>query len=149
MAINYPSTLPDFKMGKQRSQAQKFGTSTPFSGPLYIEKISDDTPVSWDVVIECKNQIQSQMFQAFLRDVDKGQPFNKSILTEEGFIEHEVRFIQVPRNPMQVNSFMWTYSGVIYATALIQPSAAVNNELVYTWLQDAAIIDNALNNLWG
>ena len=148
--INYPSaTLPDFKMGKQRSQQQTYRTSQPFNGPMYIEKFTDESPVAWNVTIDCRNQIQSRQFQAFLRAVAGGQPFNKFILTEEGYIEHEVRFIEMPLQPSQRNQFMWSYSGVIYATALIQPDAAVNNELIYDWLQGASIIDNALNNLWG
>jgi hypothetical protein len=149
MPINYPSTLPDFKMGKQRSQQQTFRTSQPFNGPMYIEKFTDESPVAWNVTIDCRNQIQARQFQAFLRAVANGQPFNKFILTEEGYIEHEVRFIEIPLNPTQKNQFLWSYSAVIYAVALIQPDALIDDELIYTWLQDADIIDNALNNLWG
>lgn len=147
--INYPATLPDFKMGKQRTQEQKFRTTQPFNGSLYKEKITDDIPVTWSVTIDCRSQVQSEMFQAFLRDTDLGQPFTKKILTEEGFVEHEISWVEVPLKPNQVNSFLWSYSGVIYATKLIQPNAVVDNELIYTWLPDASIIDNALNNLWG
>lgn len=149
MPINYPSTLPDFKMGKQRSQEQTFRTSQPFAGSLYTEKVTDDTPVAWNVTIDCRNQAQAIQFKTFLRMVKGGQPFNKKILTEEGYIEHEVKFIEMPLNPVQKNQFQWSYSGVIYATKLIEPSEAVDDELILTWLQDGYIIDNALNNLWG
>ena len=149
MAIIYPSTLPDFKMGKSRSRQQTFRTAQPFGGPMYIEKFTDDTPVTWNVTIDCITRIQSQQMRAFIRAVSNGEVFTKSILTEEGFVNHEVRFIEVPLQPVQVNSFMFRYSGVIYATALIENNAVVNDELIYTWLQDASIIDNALNNLWG
>ena len=107
--ITYPSaTLPDFKMGKQRSQVQTYRTSQPFNGPMYIEKITDESPVSWGVTIDCRNQIQSRQFQAFVRAVANGQPFNKFILTEEGYIEHEVRFIEMPLQPTQKNQFLWS-----------------------------------------
>lgn len=149
MPINYPVALPDFKMGKSRSQQQTFRTSQPFGGPMYIEQFTDDSPVTWNVTIDCINNIQSQQFAAFLRSVKNGETFIKSILTEEGHIDHEVRFIEVPLQPRQVNSFMWQYSGVIYATALIENNAAVDDELIYTWLQDSSIIDIALNDLWG
>jgi len=146
--IQYPATLPDFRMGKQRTQQQTYRTSQPFAGPLFIEKITDESPVSWGVTITCTNRIQSRQFQAFLRAVANGQPFDKNILTEEGPILHEVRFVEMPLQPTQINDFMWEYSGVIYAVKLIQPDDVVDDELIYTWLQDAEIIDNALNNLW-
>lgn len=149
MAITYPASLPDFKMGKQRTQEQTFRTTQPFNGSLYIEKFTDDTPVTWAVTIECRSQAQSLQFQTFLRMVRSGQTFTKKILTEEGFIDHEVRFIEVPLRPQQINSFMWSYSGLIYAAKLIEPSEAVDSELILEWLQDASIIDNAMNNLWG
>ena len=147
--IQYPSTLPDFRVGKQRTQQQTYRTSQPFAGPLFIEKITDESPVSWGVTITCTNRIQSRQFQAFLRAVANGQPFDKNILTEEGPILHEVRFVEMPLQPTQINDFVWQYTGVIYAVKLIQPDDIVDDELIYTWLQDASIIDNALNNLWG
>ena len=147
--IDYPSaTLPDFKMGKQRSQQQTYRTSQPFNGPMYIEKFTDESPVAWNITIDCRNQLQARQFQAFLRTVIDGQPFNKFILTEEGYIEHEVRFIEMPLQPTQRNQFLWSYSGVIYATKLIQPDALVDSVLIYNWLQSASIIDNTVNNLW-
>jgi hypothetical protein len=147
--IQYPSTLPDFRLGKRRTQQQTYRTSQPFAGPLFIEKITDESPVTWDITVTCTNQIQSIQFQAFLRAVNNGQPFDKNILTEEGPILHEVRFVDMPLQPTQINDFVWEYSGMIYAVKLIQPIDVVDDLLVANWLQDACIIDNALNNLWG
>ena len=147
--IQYPATLPNFRMGKRRTQQQTYRTSQPFAGPLFIEKISDESPVSWEVTITCTSRLQSIQFQAFLRAVNNGQPFDKSILTEEGAILHEVRFVEMPLQPNQINDFMWEYSGLIYAVKLIQPIDVVDDLLVANWLQDGDIIDNALNNLWG
>lgn len=147
--IQYPATLPNFKLGKRRTQQQTYRTSQPFSGPLFIEKITDESPVVWEVSILCVGQVQSEQFQAFLRAVNNGQPFDKNILTEEGSIEHEIRFVDMPLQPTQINDTTWEYSGTIYAVKLIQPNDVVDNELIYTWLQDANIIDNAMNNLWG
>ena len=147
--IQYPATLPEFKLGKQRTQQQTYRTSQPFAGPLFIEKITDESPVTWEVTILCINRIQSRQFQAFLRAVANGQPFDKDILTEEGNIAHEVRFVDMPLQPTQINDFVWEYSGLIYAVKLIQPDDVVDDLLIANWLQDADIIDNALNNLWG
>tara|TARA_R110000744_G_scaffold125690_1_gene231359 strand:- start:77 stop:538 length:462 start_codon:yes stop_codon:yes gene_type:complete len=147
--ITYPLTLPDFIMGKRREQAQTYRTSQPFNGPSYIEKVTDESPVTWAVSIVCTSSIQARQFQSFLRAVNNGQPFNKNILTEEGHIEHEVRFIDMPLQPEQISTYVWKYSGLIYATKLIQPDDEIDNEeLIFTWLQGADIIDNALNNLW-
>lgn len=148
MAITYPNTLPDFLISKSRKEQQQFRTAQPFSGPLYIEKVTDDTPVLWDVRIRCTSQIQLRQFQAFLRQVKQGQVFTKDIWTEEGNVSHEVRFIEVPLTPKQVNNYIWEYSGTIYATKLIQNDAGIDDELIYTWLQDAEIIDTAMNQLW-
>lgn len=148
--IQYPATLPEFKLGKQRSQQQTYRTSQPSSGPLFIEKITDESPVVWDVTFLCVGQAQAKQFQAFLRVVKNGQPFDKAILTEDGPIDHEVRFIEMPLQPTQLSDVIWQYTGTIYAVKLIQPDAELDNdELILAWLQDADIIDNAMNNLWG
>lgn len=147
--IDYPVTLPDFKMGKSRQQQQTFRTTQPFSGPMYIQKVTDESPVIWDVTITCNSRIQSRQFQAFIRGVSSGEVFNKSILTEEGHLEHEVRFIELPLSPVQLNSYLWQYSGTIYARKLQSIDELIDDELITGWLQDSEIIDNALNNLWG
>ena len=146
--ITYPATLPDFKISKKRQEQQRYRTTQPFAGALYIEKVTDDSPVSWGVTVLCKSQIQSRQFQAFLRSVRNGEVFTKSILTEEGFIDHEVRFIEMPLTPKQRNSSMFEYSGTIYATKLNSIDEDVDDELIYEWLQDSEIIDNALNCIW-
>ena len=147
--INYPSTLPDFKLGKTRQQAQTYRTTQPFAGPMFIEAITDESPVTWDVTFDCVGQVQARQFQAFLRKVCNGQTFNKCILTEEGHIEHEVRFISMPLSPTQVGPFVWQYSGTIMAVKLIQEDALICNEdLILCHLQDAACIDTSMNSIW-
>lgn len=146
--ISYPCTLPDFKTGKSREQVQTFRTTPPFVGPIYIEQITDESPVTWDVEIVCASQVQARQFQAFLRKIKGGVPFTKAILTEEGHVEHEVRFIVEPRAPKQISKNVWSYSGTIYARALIQKDAFIcDDELILCRLQDAACIDNALNGI--
>lgn len=148
-AIDYPSTLPDFKAGKTRQQVQTYRTSQPFAGPMYIEGVTDQSPVTWDVTIDCVGQIQARQFQAFLRKVCNGEPFNKCILTEEGHVEHEVRFISMPLSPTQIGNFTWQYSGTIYGVKLIQEDAFICDEdLIICWLQDAACIDVVMNSVW-
>ncbi len=146
--IDYPTNLPDFKLGKQRQQVQTFRTSQPFTGPLFIEKITDESPVIWNVTIVCKSPIQARIFQAFLRQISNGEPFNKDILTEEGHIAHEVRFIEMPLAPAQMGVNVWVYSGVIQALKLNQPDALIDDNLIIMYLEQAGIIDTALNVFW-
>lgn len=147
--IDYPSTLPDFKLGKQRTQRQEFRTSQPFAGPLYTEQVTDESPVTWEVTIQCRNQLQARVFQQFLKQINVGQPFNKYILTENGHVLHEVKFIEMPLTPTQDTQQIWSYSGLLYAEALENPDDDIGNpELVIDWLEQSDIIDVAMNQLW-
>ena len=147
--ISYPDTLPDFKLGKSREQMQKFRVSDPFIGAFYTEKITDDTPVVWDFQIVC-TQGQARVFQQFLNLTNEGQPFTKSILTEAGHVEHEVKFIEVPLKPTQITQQLWAYTGTIFAQALINPDDEIDNpELIIGWIDEANILDVALNESWG
>ena len=148
MAIEYPSNLPDFRISKKRTQQQTFITSEPFSGPMFIEQRTDESPVSWDVTITCTSQTQSRVFQAFLRKVKGGLIFTKAILTEEGHVDHEVRFIVEPLRPNQLSSFHFEYSGTIYARALVQNDAIIDDDLIIEWLDDASLLDIIVNETW-
>jgi hypothetical protein len=146
--INYPPSLPDFRLGKQRQEVQTYRTSQPFNGPLFIEKITDESPVVWDVTITCSSQGQARGFQAFLRQVKNGTPFNKDILIEEGFSTHEVRFIEEPLSPRQLSPHVWVYTGVIYAVKLVSNDALVDDNLIILYAGQSDIIDTAVNIFW-
>lgn len=147
--ITYPSSLPDFRLSKARTEQQGYRTTQPFAGPLFIEAVTDESPVTWQVKVTCRNQLESRSFKAFVRSVKNGEAFNKDILTEEGHITHEVRFIDLPLTPRQIDTEKFEYTGVIYATALISNDENIDNDqLIYDWLVDSNIIDNAVNNLW-
>jgi hypothetical protein len=148
VTLNYPSNLPNFKLGKQRQQKQTFRTSQPFNGPLFIEKITDESPVIWEVSVVCPTPGLARVFQAFLRQTANGEPFNKDIWTEEGFVPHEVRFIEMPLRPEQSGTSVWTYRGTIYATALTQNDALVNDDLIILYAEQSDIIDIAVNTFW-
>ncbi len=146
--IDYPSSLPEFRMGKSRSQQQTYRTTTPFAGPLFTQKVTDQSPVLWEVTITCVGSIQSRIMQAFLRQVANGTPFNKKILTEEGFIEHEVKWVNMPLSPTQISSTIFEYSGSILAAKLIQNDADIDDELIIEWLGDSSLIDITINDIW-
>lgn len=145
--IDYPDNLPDFRVGKRREQVQTYRTNEPFAGPLFVEKITDESPVTWDVTITCVGSVQARIFQAFVRKVSNSTPFNKNIKTEEGKIAHEVRFIEDPLTPTEDRD-IWTYRAAIYAVALVQPDAAIDDDLIIDYLSDAGVIDIAVNIDW-
>ena len=118
--IKYPSTLPNFKLGKQRDQTQVFNVQQPFGGSSFVEQTHDESPVIWDVTFLCVGSIQARQFQAFLRAVNNGVAFDKDIITEDGSITHEVRFVKMPLEPTQLSDYVWEYSGSIYADELLR-----------------------------
>lgn len=147
--ISYPSTLPEFRQGKSRSQFQTYRTTQPFSGPLYTEEISDESPVLWEVAITCVGSIQARIFQQFVRQTNNGVAFNKRILTENGFVEHEVKWVDMPLSPTQIGTSIFEYKGTILARALINPDNDINNpQLIIDWLDGASTIDIAVNQSW-
>lgn len=147
--IKYPATLPDFKTGKSRKEQQTYDTTQPFSGPLYIQKVTDESPVTWDITVTCGSKLQAIQFRSFLKIVKDGQLFDKDILTEEGHIEHEVRFVSMPLKPKQITPDIWEYSGVIMARALLSNNDDVDDGLIVDWLDGAEAIDIAMNDVWG
>lgn len=114
--------LPDFRLGKSRSQPSPYNTTEPFSGPLYIEQITDDVPVSWDVTIIC-NGLQRSVFQTFLSDINYSGEFIKEIRTEVGIVEHFVRIVSGIPQPTEISNELWSYSFTVYARELILDQA--------------------------
>ncbi len=140
--------LPEFRIGKNRTQPSPYITSQPLVGPLYVEQITDDIPVQWDVTITC-DRVQASQFQAFLQVVDYSGAFQKSILTEFGFVEHEVRIVSGIPSPVQVSHGVWEYSFTIYALQLEQPDAVTcNPDLWLMYGSDASLIDLTANEFW-
>lgn len=147
--IDYPSNLPQFVLGKNREQEQTFRVNNVFAGSPFAEKITDDNPVQWSGEVFCKDALTARAFLAFVRQVKNFQAFNMPILTENGMVTHEVRFLQEPKAPVQVTQTIWRYSFVIFARELINPDEDIDNdELVAWWIQQAGIIDRACNSSW-
>ena len=146
--ITYPAALPDFDQGKTRNEAQKYRTTDPFAGPLFSQKVTDQSPVTWDITITCVG-VQARIMKIWLSLVDVGQEFKKMILTETGHVEHVVSFAVMPLSPTQVGTNVWKYSGTIYAPKLINPDEDIDNpELIISWLSEAHLIDTTMNETW-
>lgn len=120
--------LPDFRIGKSRSQPSPYSTTEPFSGPLYIENISDDIPVSWDVQIVCDGAQRSE-FQTFLSDINYSGEFDKILRTEVGLVSHSLRIISGIPQPKEISNNVWAYSFTVYATELNLNPPLVNRDI--------------------
>lgn len=147
--ITYPDTLPQFTLGKQRKQQQTYRVNDVFAGAPYSEKITDDKPVTWTGSVICKNTLIARSFISFLRIVKNSAPFNMEILTENGFIMHEVRFLKDPDEPTQLTTGIWKYDFTLFSRVLINPDEVIDNdELLVGWLHQSNILDVAINESW-
>lgn len=123
VGVIYPDYLPDFMLGKQRTEKQGYVVENPLQGSPYVEQRTEDIPVFWDVEITCATATQARNFVMFVKSVKGGKPFLKSILTEYGHVTHEVSFTVEPRVSTNLSAGVWKYSGQIYATKLVTPLA--------------------------
>lgn len=122
VGVIYPTNLPDFTLGKQRTEKQAFVVANPLQGSPYLEQVTQDIPVFWDVEIICKSQVQARDFVMFLKSVKGGKPFVKNILTEYGHVAHEISWVVEPRVSQNVSNGIWKYSGKAYAARLLTPT---------------------------
>ena len=120
MAVTaYPADLPDFLSGKTRTEVQKYRTSDQFYGAFTVEKLTDESPVTWRVNIKCKDQTEANAFwDWFNANARGGKPFTKQILTEYGHITHEVKFITEPTSVTN-DRHIFDYSAEIMARELL------------------------------
>lgn len=97
--IDYPADLRAFLIGRGKKQTAKIRTTQPLSGPAYIEKLSTDAPVIYEVSFKfglgCFNE--ALLFRAWVeyKGIDRGVPFNIP-LNHEGFNEgNQTQEVQV------------------------------------------------------
>ncbi len=88
--ITYPAALPDFDQGKTRNEAQKYRTTQPFAGPLFSQKVTDQSPVTWDITITCVG-VQARIMMFWRSGVDGGQESYPMRRSADRFVEYVVR----------------------------------------------------------
>lgn len=115
-SITFPAGLRGcIESTKQRSQPAGFRQSDPAAGPAYTERYTLNPPVSWSFQL-IFNRNQAQIFMAWFRSTLQGGalPFMFPIRTEQGVIEHEVRFTAagVPQLTSE-RSQVWVYQCTI------------------------------------
>lgn len=117
VGVIYPSFLPDFMVGKVRSQQQDFIERRPLQGVSRVIPVTRDSSAVWEVQITCHGA-EAALFQDFLMSVKGGRPFVKKILTEFGKQDYVVTFLEEPRAPEQLSDRTFRYSAVIHAVEL-------------------------------
>lgn len=115
---DYPTTLPDFNIGKTRRLRDTFKTVYPLQGAPYTVNVTPDEPWVIDVEITCGSLTKAQEFQKWLKTVNKGQTFKKSILLEDGRKNYIVGWLEAPLSPQQPHASVFIYRGTIYAKQL-------------------------------
>lgn len=93
MAVDYPLDFRTILVGRQKSQTPLIRTHGPLSGPSYIEKLSDDAPLAYNVTFTFgSNNEEALIFLAWIKvnNIQAGAPFNLPILTEgSGFVDSQ------------------------------------------------------------
>lgn len=115
---DYPSDLPDFRIGKKKKIRDTFKVIKPLQGLPYHESVTQDEPWIIDVQITCSSLAQAKKFIEWVKTVSRGETFEKNILTENGFEKFSVGWLELPKSPTQVAVNIFTYSGTIYAKQL-------------------------------
>lgn len=145
--MNYPTNLPDFKIGKNLSVRQGFLHSDVFSGCYTTERFTRDENPVWSVSVFC-NAKQSQDFEAFIDGV-KSMPFKKSITTMWGRCEYEVVITKQPTEPRQLSDSIFEYTFAIMAQQLNTKFDNIDRELWQRYSLDFANVDLAFNDVIG
>lgn len=150
--ISYPQVLRGaIQQGKQRNLAKTYINAEPLTGPFYIQKITDEAPVIWDFDLVF-NEYDAQYFDAwFLLTTEQGTlPFNMPIRTEQGLVDHELKFVEIP-NGARESGNTWSYSCTVQAREIVRPVSARDiidfREGGFTQ-EDQLLLDTIVNEDW-
>lgn len=146
--IEYPEgELPDFIMGKQRTENQGYITQGGTNGALYTEQLSNDLIPRWSFQIKCMNQEQARQFFRFVSNT-RAAPFVKSILTERGRHDYVVRFIEQPIRSKNISDNVFEYSGSIMAQKIKGADDDADTEATHRYYPEFKLIDVIVNDIW-
>lgn len=121
--IDYPSYLRGaIQQGKRRNLAQTYITNEPQVGSRYRQVLTNEAPVTWsfDLIFD---EMDAAAFDAWFKSsVNSGVDlFNMPIRTEQGLVDHEVQFLEIPNNPVEIGR-NWRYSCVVQAREIVRPA---------------------------
>lgn len=157
MAIeSYPLGLRTIlRMGKSRQMTPTYRISEPRSGPGYVQALSEDAPVFWDVTFRFQRNDRLIFIDWFRRKINRGKsPFLLTIGTEYGPVEHQ--FQLVPDSLLSVSEDggnTYTYQATMFARKLEPVWADDIGEFIDIapeWVTQPGIdiFDIAMNQEW-
>lgn len=100
--IDYPSSLPLLQREKGRVDSNVFKNVQSMAGTPFVQPVTEDQTSTWTFTV---SMIRSDalIFANWIRDESKGLSvrngnwFNIDILTENGLLPQEVKFIRIPQ----------------------------------------------------
>lgn len=145
--MNYPDTLPDFKIGKNLSVKSGHAQNDYNNTKLKNEHRTRDEIVMWAVTVLCYGEGLSEDFYSFLVAMGN-RPFTKDILTPWGRYDHTVLIVRMPEEPAQIGHNNFEYNFDIMAQRLENDYPCVDRELISRHSLEFAQLDIAINDHW-
>jgi hypothetical protein len=125
--LDFPLQLRgELRASKRVSQVPSFRASDPSAGPFYVEPLTDDTPVTYDVEFKYTAG-EAISFEAWVNSpmyCDKGRnPFNMPIELPGGVFVQEAQFLPdgVPSRPVSQQGRIFTYRATMIVRKLNNP----------------------------
>lgn len=156
MAIEkYPLGLRTIlRSGKSRQMTPTYRLSEPRSGPAYVQALSEDAPVFWDVTFRFQRNERMIFIDWFRRKINRGRsPFMLTIGTEYGPVEHQMQFMPDSLLPVSEDGGQtYTYTATIFSRRLEVPEWADllgdYADILPAFVTGADIFDIAMNREW-
>lgn len=143
--MDYPKSLPDFKLVKQLNVKTGFNHNDPFDA-YKVEHVTRDEVAEWNVSVMCSKQ-QTNDFEGFLI-TNMQKPFNKTILTPTGLHEYTVIITRQPLQPSQISRDIFQYSFDIMAQRLTNDYECIDRELYARYSLEFNSLDIMMNVNW-
>lgn len=144
--------LPNIRIGKQRNQSNSYDETTPFDGPFFREKKTDDTVTTWQCSIVCDMR-QSRVFKDFLYSVvgTNSNYFYKNMKTERSNNPQLVRIISGIPQPQQISHNSWKYSFTLEAAnfTFTEDEITFESELPENYIRNMDTLESMIRGVAG
>jgi len=153
MPVAYPFHLDTVQANKSRTQPATFTITQPRSGPGYVQYLSTDTPVIWDVNF-IFDRFDAQSFYAWYLHssyLNRGRnEFTMQIRTEFGLVEHTCQFLPDSLLDHGQTGEVHKYSAQIRSRGIEIPQEIEDHlDLVASeYWRYSSLFDITMNKLW-
>lgn len=145
---SYPTTLPDFIIGKTRTKADEYLLSDD-EALIRPELVTRNDIAHFDVSVICVNGCQNEplIFENWIY-TNPTKPFNKLILNEFGRQQYSAVITKMPNDPTQISTNAWRYDFTICVERILTDKENIDRTLIDRYDLEAPYIDIAINQLW-